>query len=415
MTTTPLTADQESRLTKLMSGVADSAGTERIRDAIANGKKLKVKLGMDPTAPDLHMGHAVVLKKLREFQDDGHDGILIVGAFTAMIGDPTGKNAARPPLSLDAIEVNAKTYLEQAFKILDPAKTTVVRNDTWLNQLGAAGLIQLASKATLSQILARDDFKKRYEAEQPIAMHEMIYPLLQGADSVHLKADVELGGTDQWFNLHMGRALQEKSDQLPQAVMVMPLLVGLDGVHKMSKSLSNHLALAGDPVDTFGRFMSVSDATMWKMLPMLGIWENTQIEAEHTACHNGMKNPMHVKLAAARDLVTWLHGPDAGERAHHAFINRHVQGGLAQDVPEFNVAGDNINVAAVLRDAGICKSAGDAARTIEQGGVRINGAKAEKGALLGVGEYYIEVGKRRALKLFVSAPQPAVEQAGLEP
>lgn len=415
MNSTTIKAEHAERLAKLLSGVADSAGVDRIRDAVVTGKTLKVKLGMDPTAPDLHMGHAVVLKKLRDFQDDGHDAILIVGAFTAAIGDPTGKSKARPPLSAEAIEVNAATYLEQAFKILDPTKTTVVRNDTWLSKLGAAGLIQLASKATLSQVLARDDFKTRYEAEQPIALHELIYPLLQGMDSVHLHADVELGGTDQWFNLHMGRALQEKNEQLPQAVLTMPLLVGLDGVHKMSKSLSNHLALAGDPVDTFGRFMSVSDSTMWTMLPLLGIWEQAHIDAEFESCQNGMKNPMHVKLAAARDLLSWLHGPEEAERAHHAFVNRHVQGKRDEDVPEVRVVGTEINLATVLRDAKVCKSAGDAARTIEQGGVRVNGAKAEKGAQLGVGDYYIEVGKRRALKLFIESPKQESTVSVIEP
>lgn len=410
MTQRHLNPEQQRRMDRLLAGVTQFAGIEHIQEAIATGRTLKVKLGMDPTAPDLHLGHAVVLRKLRDFQDDGHEAILIVGAFTAQIGDPTGKNKTRPPLTAEAVEHNAKTYLEQAFKILDPVKTTVVRNDTWLGQLGATGLIQLAAKVTLSQIMVRDDFKTRYDAQAPIALHELLYPLLQGMDSVHLKADVELGGTDQWFNLHMGRALQEKSAQPPQAVLVMPLLVGLDGVHKMSKSLNNHLALSGDPVDTYGRFMSVSDETMWTMLPLMGIWTVAAIDTALAECNNGLKNPMHVKMAAARDLVDMLHGPDVGESAQLAFVNRHVHGEKVEDVPEFRAVGDDVYLAAVLRDAGVCKSTADAARTIEQGGVRVNGAVAEKGARLGVGEHYVTVGKRRALRLFIdsqdSTPQP---------
>jgi tyrosyl-tRNA synthetase len=405
--TKTFTFDQQLALGRLLTGIVQSAGVEHIEAALLTGRPLKVKFGMDPTAPDLHMGHAVALRKLRDFQDAGHEAILVIGSFTAQIGDPTGKNKTRPSLSAQEVEANATTYLAQAFKILDASKTTVVRNSQWLGAMNAVDIIGLMSKVTLSQILAREDFKNRYETEQPIALHEMLYPLLQGMDSVELHADVELGGTDQWFNLHMGRALQEKSGQLPQAVLVVPLMVGLDGVNKMSKSLDNHLALAGDPVDTYGRFMSVSDDTMWKMLPMMGLWETSRIASEKNDCANGLRNPMHAKMAAARDLITMLHGQDEALRAEEAFVNRHVHGKTVEDVPVFTVSGNDLMLSTVLRDAGVCKSSGDAARTIEQGGVRVDGTRAVKGARLGIGEHYVEVGKRRAVRVVVEAPDTA--------
>ena len=369
-------------------------------DALPTDRPWRVKLGMDPTAPDLHLGHAVLLRKMREFQDAGHEGILVVGSFTAQIGDPTGKNRTRPPLTREDVQTNAQTYIEQAFLILDPARTRVVHNDAWLASMTAADLVSLMSKVTVAQLLTRDDFSKRMEANESISMHELLYPMMQAADSVELRADVELGGSDQWFNLHMGRALQEKSNQAPQALLAMPLLVGLDGVHKMSKSLNNHIGLDAEPIDSFGRFMSTSDDTMWKMLPLLAIWSDEKIETVRARCRDGLANPMQVKKDAARDVLAMLHGEPAACAAVLAFEARHQKKTATHEKREALVNGGTRSVMSVVKELGFADSMSDAGRKMEQGGVRINGEKClDKKAEIGEGLYLLEVGKRQSCML----------------
>ena len=384
-------------------------------DALPKNRPWRVKLGMDPTAPDLHLGHAVLLRKMREFQDAGHEGILVVGSFTAQIGDPTGKNKTRPPLSKEDVQANAQTYIEQAFLILDPAKTTVVHNDAWLANMNAASLVTMMAKVTVAQLLTREDFSKRMAANEPISMHELLYPLMQATDSVELRADLELGGSDQWFNLHMGRALQEKSNQAPQALLTMPLLVGLDGVHKMSKSLNNHIGLQADPIDSFGRFMSTSDETMWKMLPLLAIWSDEKIDAVRSQCSNGLANPMQVKKDAARDVLAMLHGEQVAQEAVLAFEARHQKKTATHEEREARMEGSSRSVASVIKELGFADSMSDAGRKMEQGGVRIDGQKViDKKAELGQGQYLVEVGKRQSCMLNlksgfnadVDAPKP---------
>lgn len=369
-------------------------------DMLPTNRPWRVKLGMDPTAPDLHLGHAVLLRKMREFQDAGHEGILVVGSFTAQIGDPTGKNKTRPPLTREDVQANAQTYIEQAFLILDPAKTKVVHNDAWLASMTAHDLVALMAKATVAQLLTRDDFAKRMAANEPISMHELLYPLMQAADSVELQADVELGGSDQWFNLHMGRSLQEKSNQAPQALLAMPLLVGLDGVHKMSKSLNNHIGLQADPIDSFGRFMSTSDETMWKMLPLLAIWSDEKIASVHAQCSNGLANPMQVKKDAARDVLAMLHGEQLAQEAVLAFEARHQKKSANHEEREALMPGQTRSVASLIKEMGFADSLSDAGRKMEQGGVRINGDKMlDKKAELAEGLYLLEVGKRQSCML----------------
>lgn len=369
-------------------------------DALPTNRPWRVKLGMDPTAPDLHLGHAVLLRKMREFQDAGHEGILVVGSFTAQIGDPTGKNKTRPPLTKAEVQANAQTYIDQAFLILDPAKTTVVHNDAWLANMNAASLVALMSKVTVAQLLTRDDFSKRMQANEPIAMHELLYPMMQAADSVELQADIELGGSDQWFNLHMGRALQEKSNQAPQALLTMPLLVGLDGVHKMSKSLNNHIGLRADPIDSFGRFMSVSDDTMWAMLPLLAVWSIDKIDSLRAQCLNGLANPMQVKKDAGRDVLAMLHGVQAAHDAVLAFEARHQKKVATHEEREALTQGPSRSVASIIKELGFADSMTDAGRKMEQGGVRVDGEKiVDRKAQLSAGQYIIEVGKRQSCML----------------
>ena len=369
-------------------------------------RPLRVKLGMDPTAPDLHLGHAVLLRKLREFQDAGHHAILVVGSFTAQIGDPTGKNKTRPPLTAEDVAENAKTYITQAFKILDPAKTEVVYNDAWLAKMTAVELVSMMAKVTTSQLLARDDFSQRMKANEPIAMHELLYPMMQAMDSVVLKADVELGGSDQWFNLHMGRALQEKSNQAPQAILTMPLLVGLDGVHKMSKSLNNHIGIMADPIDSYGRFMSMSDEAMWTMLPLLNIAQDNEIAKWKDACANGLENPMHVKKDCAMRVLTQLHGIEKAQEAKEAFEARHNKGAVVHEPRTMTLDAEKNTklVTTLLKELNFASSSSDAGRKMEQGGVRINGVKEmDKQKLLAAGTYIVEVGKRQSCHLTLTS------------
>lgn len=377
-------------------------------DTLPKNRPWRVKLGMDPTAPDLHLGHAVLLRKMREFQDAGHDGILVVGSFTAQIGDPTGKNKTRPPLTSDDVKANAQTYIEQAFLILDETKTTVVYNDAWLSALTAADMVSIMSKVTVAQLLTRDDFSQRMERNESIAMHELLYPMMQAMDSVHLHADIELGGSDQWFNLHMGRALQEKSGQSPQAILTMPLLVGLDGVHKMSKSLDNHIGLMADPTDSFGRFMSMSDDAMWKMLPLLAIWSNEQISLLQAQCSNGLANPMQVKKDAAQEILQKLHGTQASNDAVLAFEARHQKKSATHELREALLTDSTRSVVSLMKELGFADSFSDAGRKMEQGGVRLNGEKVmDRKAIVAEGEYILEVGKRQSCKLMLKANNDA--------
>jgi tyrosyl-tRNA synthetase len=336
-------------------------------------RPLKIKFGMDPTAPDLHAGHAVALHWLRARQNEGHHVQLVVGSFTAQIGDPTGKNKTRPPLSFEDVQRNAETYVAQAFKILDPNATTIHYNHDWLQALNPTQFIELLSKVTVSQIMHRDDFKTRWEANAPIAMHELIYPLMQGMDSVHLKSDVELGGSDQWFNLHVGRVLQEKYGQRPQAIATVPLLVGLDGDLKMSKSLDNHLPLSGDPHDTFGRWMSASDVTMWTMLPAMFVASEQEIKGWFDQVFNGVLNPMHVKMETGERFVALYHGQEIATEVRRHFEDR-FQKKTIQHAPKETFRWDpNLRVSKLVKEVGFAKSISDACRKMEQRGVRIDG------------------------------------------
>lgn len=359
-------------------------------------KPLRVKAGFDPTAPDLHLGHTVLLNKLRQFQDLGHQVLFLIGDFTGMIGDPTGKSATRPPLTGEQVQENAKSYAEQVFKILKPEQTEVVFNSKWLSDLGAAGMLKLAASQTVARMLERDDFSKRYKSNQPIAIHEFLYPLLQGYDSVALKADVELGGTDQKFNLLMGRELQKQAGMPQQCVLTMPLLEGLDGVNKMSKSLGNYIGVA-EPANTiFSKIMSISDELMWRYINLLS-FESLETIAKWQQEVLAGANPRDVKVRFAQEIVARFHSKDAAEEALNDF-NLRSKGGIPEDVPEMTVAleGGAIGIAQLLKQAGLVASTSEAFRAIEQGGVRLDGEKvSDKGLKLGEGVVVAQVGKRK--------------------
>lgn len=388
-------------------------GTEEIlledalRKKLAQGRPLRIKAGFDPTAPDLHLGHTVLIHKLRQFQELGHEILFLIGDFTAMIGDPTGKSATRKPLTREQIRKNAETYQDQVFRILDPDKTQVLFNSQWLEQLGAAGLVQLAAQQTVARMLERDDFSKRYKAGQPIAIHEFLYPLIQGYDSVALKADVELGGTDQKFNLLVGRQLQEIAGQEPQVVITLPLLEGLDGVQKMSKSLGNYIGITDPPTEMFGKLMSISDDLMWRYLELLSRRELPEIRAWQAAVRDDGANPRDIKFELGLELVTRFHGPDQARQAHDDFIARFQRGALPDDMPEIDLACGEQGVLAIanlLKDAGLVKSTSEALRMIEQGAVRIDGERVEDANLTcsaGCVHVY-QVGKRRFARVRLS-------------
>lgn len=388
---------------ELLRGVEEVLPVTELEKKLQKGKPLKIKAGFDPTAPDLHLGHAVLLNKLRQFQTFGHEIIFLVGDFTAMIGDPTGKNVTRAPLSQEDVQRNTKTYQEQVFKILDPEKTTVVFNSHWLGGMNAVDLIRLAATHTVARMLERDDFHKRYTSGQPIAIHEFIYPLLVGYDSVELKADIEIGGTDQKFNLLMGRELQKHFGQEPQVVMMTPLIEGLDGINKMSKSLNNYIGIS-EPAETmFGKIMSVSDELMWRYIDLLSALTNTQIQALKTAVLGGM-NPRDVKINFAKELVTKFHSEIQAEAVHHAFVER-FQNKILPDSIETQqvVCGSTNSVAQILKQVNLTKSTSESIRLIHQGAVKINGEKiSDPGLNLKTGATYIvEVGKRRLAKLYL--------------
>lgn len=367
-------------------------------ERLKTGRPLRVKAGFDPTAPDLHLGHTVLINKMRHFQDLGHHILFLIGDFTGMIGDPSGKNATRPPLSREQIMENAKTYQDQVFKILDPEKTEICFNSTWMEGLGSAGMIRLAAQQTVARMLERDDFAKRYGNNQPIAIHEFLYPLCQGYDSVAMKADVELGGTDQRFNLLMGRELQKHYGQHPQCVLMMPLLEGLDGVNKMSKSLGNYIGISEAPKEIFGKTMSVSDTLMWRYYDLLSFRSTAEIEGLKRDVEGG-RNPRDVKVMLAQELVARFHGARAAEEALADFEARFQRKAIPDDIPQVNVVAgsEGIPLFQVLKQAGLTGSTSEAMRMIEQGAVKLNGERADdKGLLLKAGETVVmQVGKRK--------------------
>lgn len=370
---------------------------EKLKKSIKNNQPLKIKAGFDPTAPDLHLGHTVLLNKLRQMQELGHQVLFLIGDFTGMIGDPTGKSTTRPPLTKEQVIENAKSYQSQVFKILKPEQTTVVFNSSWLNDLGAAGMIKLAASHTVARMLERDDFSKRYKANQPIAIHEFLYPLLQGYDSVALEADIELGGTDQKFNLLMGRELQKQAGQSPQCVLTMPLLEGLDGVNKMSKSLGNYIGVAEAPETIFAKIMSVSDELMWRYIELLSfasIEDIAQAKAEVMAG----ANPRNIKVRFAQEIVTRFYDHAAAEKALADFQTR-AKGGVPEDVPDITVTIENteISIAQMLKLAGLVASTSEALRVIEQGGIKIRTEKVtNKQMTFQKGDVFIaQVGKRK--------------------
>lgn len=383
---------------QLVHGTDDVLTADALRKKLALGRPLRVKAGFDPTAPDLHLGHVVLLNKLRQFQDLGHRVLFLIGDFTGMIGDPTGKNVTRRPLSREQVSANAETYQAQVFKVLDPERTDVVFNSSWVNQLGAEGLIRLAAQHTVARMLERDDFAKRYREHQPIAVHEFLYPLIQGYDSVALEADIELGGTDQRFNLLVGRQLQEQAGQSPQVVMTLPILEGLDGVQKMSKSLGNFIAIDDPPSEMFGKLMSISDELMWRYFELLTMRSPGELAVMRASVEAG-SNPRDVKIDLGMTLVTQFHGQSEAVSARDAFLNRFQRGQVPEDVPDLVVAAsaDGLALPRLLKDANLTSSTSEAIRLVNQGAVRVDGARvSDTKQLLAAGEtYLLQVGKRR--------------------
>src|SRR5580765_577337 len=368
---------------------------------LTSGRKLRIKLGLDPTAPDLHLGHTVVINKLRDFQSLGHQVQFLIGDFTGMIGDPTGKNQTRPPLSREEILANARTYREQAFKILDPDKTQILFNSEWSDKLGAEGIIRLAAKYTVSQLLERDDFSKRFHGEKPIAVHELLYPLMQGYDSVAMKADVELGGTDQKFNLLVGRELQRAYGQEPQCVLTMPLLEGTDGKEKMSKSLGNYIGITEPARDIFGKLMRISDELMWRYIELLSFAPAEKIASWKKAVASG-GNPREIKAGFAKEIVARFHSAVAASKAEEEFNAMFRDRELPQDMPEVTVS--ETAIVKALKQADLVPSTSEAARMIEQGGVKINGEEvSDKNLALRRGEtLVIQVGKRKFARVRIA-------------
>ena len=398
--------DVSQAFAEIKRGAEEILLESELLEKLKTGKPLKIKAGFDPTAPDLHLGHTVLINKLRQFQQLGHEVIFLIGDFTGMIGDPTGKNVTRKALTREDVLANAETYKEQVFKILDPAKTTVAFNSTWMDKLGAAGMLKLASRQTVARMMERDDFKKRYTSGQSIAIHEFMYPLVQGWDSVALEADVELGGTDQKFNLLMGRELQKSEGQRPQTVLMMPLLEGLDGVQKMSKSLNNYIGITDSPTEMFGKIMSISDVLMWRYYELLSFKPMEEIAGYKTKIAEGM-NPRDVKIDLAKELIARFHDDAAAEAAHQEFINRFQKGAMPDEIEDKLVkitddSGD-IAIANLLKEAGLVASTSDAMRMIKQGAAKIEGEKITDSKLRvasGTTAIY-QVGKRKFAKVTV--------------
>jgi len=386
-------------------GVEEILVEAELDKKLLSGKQLTIKAGFDPTAPDLHLGHTVLINKLRQFQDLGHQVVFLIGDFTGLIGDPSGTSATRPPLTEEEVAANAVTYKEQIFKILDPERTVIEFNSRWMNQMSPVELIKLASRSTVARMLERDDFSKRYKSGQPIAIHEFLYPLIQGYDSVALEADVELGGTDQKFNLLMGRQLQEAFGQTPQVVMTMPLLEGLDGVNKMSKSLGNYIGIDEPPDEMFGKIMSISDELMWRYFDLLSFRPTAEIDQLRDEIGAG-RNPRDVKFELAREIVARFHGAGAGEKAQQAFIERFQKGRLPDEIPEKRIeVGEGLPIANVLKAAGLVQSTSEGLRMLKQGAVKIDGARVEdRGLVLKPGkDCVVQVGKRRIAKVLLES------------
>ena len=383
-------------------GVEDFIGEEELAEKLKSGKTLRIKLGMDPTAPDLHFGHTVVLNKLRQFQDLGHQVIFLIGDFTAQIGDPSGKSVTRPPLSKEQVLANAETYKDQVFKILDPDKTEIRFNSEWMDKMTAVDMVRLAAKYTVARILERDDFHKRYAENRPIAIHEFLYPLTQGYDSVPLACDVELGGTDQKFNLLVGRDIQREYGLSPQAVITMPLLEGLDGVQKMSKSLGNYVGIFESANEMFGKIMSISDELMWRWFELLSFRSLEDIAGLKQAAQAG-RNPRDIKFELAHELVARFHDEAAASAAQQAFVNRFAKGEIPDDVEEIALQGVS-GIAHVLKEAGLVDSTSEAFRQIKQGAVKIDGEKVtDKDWQFPAGfSGIVQVGKRRIAKVNLS-------------
>lgn len=398
--------DVSQAFAEIKRGAEEILVESELLEKLKTGKPLKIKAGFDPTAPDLHLGHTVLINKLRQFQQLGHEVIFLIGDFTGMIGDPTGKNVTRKALTKEDVLANAETYKEQVFKILDPSKTTVEFNSTWMDKMGAAGMLKLASRQTVARMMERDDFKKRYTSGQSIAIHEFMYPLVQGWDSVALEADVELGGTDQKFNLLMGRELQKSEGQRPQTVLMMPLLEGLDGVQKMSKSLNNYIGITDSPTEMFGKIMSISDVLMWRYYELLSFKPMSDIEAYKANIAAG-SNPRDVKIDLAKELIARFHDDAAAEAAHQEFINRFQKGAMPDEIEEktVDVLDDSgeIAIANLLKEAGLVASTSEAMRMIKQGAVKVEGEKISDNKLrvaIDTTAIY-QVGKRKFAKVTV--------------
>ncbi len=385
-------------LSELLRGTHEVLLEAELIKKLAENRPLRIKAGFDPTAPDLHLGHTVLINKLKQFQDAGHEILFLIGDFTGMIGDPTGKNVTRKPLTREEVAANAETYQTQIFKILDSEKTTVMFNSTWMNAMSSAELIQLAAKNTVARMLERDDFHKRFSSNQPIAIHEFLYPLIQGYDSVAMKADVELGGTDQKFNLLMGRQLQESFGQKPQVVITMPILEGLDGVQKMSKSLNNYIGIADAPDEMFGKIMSISDELMWRYFELLSFRPMREIAEWNEDCENGA-NPRDFKVKLAQEIITRFHDEAAAIKALDNFEARFQRGAIPDEMPEveLNIEGASLGIANLLKEADLTSSTSEAIRMINQGAVKIDGEKVEnpKLEIAADSQHVYQVGKRK--------------------
>jgi len=410
MTATPTSAQPSDRVLEAMQIsrrgcdelLPEADWLKKLMRSEATGQPLRIKLGLDPTAPDIHIGHTVVLNKMRQLQDLGHTVIFLIGDFTSQIGDPSGRNSTRPPLTREQIEANAQTYYAQASMVLDPSKTEIRYNSEWSDPLGARGMIQLAARYTVARMMERDDFAKRFAAQTPISVHEFLYPLMQGYDSVALKSDLELGGTDQKFNLLVGRHLQQEYGQEPQCILTMPLLEGLDGVEKMSKSKNNYVAIA-EPANTmYAKILSISDVQMWKWFTLLSFRGEAEIAALRAQVEGG-RNPKDAKVMLAKEITARFHSAAAAEAAEADFQNR-SKGGIPDEIPEVTLAGAPMGVAAILCAAGLVPSNGEGNRKIEQGGVRVDSAVvSDKGLKLGAGTYVLQVGKRSFARVTLTA------------
>ena len=403
----PITPEIEQALNVVKRGcdelLVESEFVRKLAESHASKTPLRIKLGLDPTAPDIHLGHTVVLNKMRQLQDLGHSVIFLIGDFTALIGDPSGRNSTRPPLTAEQIHENAKTYYAQASMVLDPARTEIRYNSEWCDKLGTRGLIQLASRYTVARMMERDDFTRRYKGGVPISVHEFLYPLLQGYDSVALKADLEMGGTDQKFNLLVGRELQKEYGMAPQCILTMPLLEGTDGVDKMSKSKGNYIGISESPDSIFGKLMSISDTLMWRYYELLSFRSMEDVAALQKQVSEGM-NPREAKVALAQEIVARFHSAKAADDALAAFEARFRDGAIPEDMPEVNVGAGPMGILKILRAAGLASSGAEAQRNVEQGGVRVDGQRIEDKSLqLDAGTYVVQVGKRKFARITLTA------------